>query len=71
MEFDGEKVTFFPPEDVLLIKALLQRGEDVGKHDTEDIQKFLCIFSGIRPAYLAKRIQLIGAEERTHKIFEG
>lgn len=69
-EFEGEKVTFYPPEDVLLIKALLQRGSDVGKHDIEDVEKFLKIFPSIRSEYLRKRISLIGAEERVANIFQ-
>jgi hypothetical protein len=69
-EFDGEKVAFYPPEDVLLIKALLQRGAEVGKHDIEDVEKFLKIFSHIRSAYLHERIRFLRAEERVHAIFQ-
>ena len=57
-----------PPEDALLIKALLQRGPDVGKHDVEDIQNLLEIYNPDK-AYLKKRIEDLGAEERVGTIF--
>lgn len=68
-EFEGEKVAFYPPEDVLLIKALLQRGTDVGKHDIEDIEKFLKIFPHLRAEYLQKRISALEAGERVKNVF--
>ncbi|MDO8622342.1 MAG: hypothetical protein Q7R80_03875, partial [bacterium] len=60
----GERVVFLPPEDVLLIKALLQRGAEVGKSDVRDIQTFLAIAPGIDRNYLTDRIHARGAEER-------
>jgi predicted nucleotidyltransferase len=68
-EFAGQKAFLYPPEDVLLIKALLQRGQDVGKHDLEDIQAFLKIYPDIRYEYLKQRIRDLGAEERIGDIF--
>lgn len=56
-----------PPEDVLLIKALLQRGSEVGKHDIEDIQKFKLIYK-LNSEYLRKRIKYLHAEERIKEI---
>jgi len=67
--FEEEKVFFYPPEDVLLIKALSQRGTDVGKHDIEDIQNFMKIYPELRMDYLTSRIHAIGAEERVGDIF--
>ncbi|MCR4312129.1 MAG: hypothetical protein NUV56_02480 [Candidatus Uhrbacteria bacterium] len=69
VEFNGLMLSLFPPEDVLLIKALLQRGPDVGKHDLEDIQNFMSIYPGLRRDYLNSRIATIGAEERVGDIF--
>lgn len=69
MEYAEQNVFLYPPEDVLLIKALLQRGQDVGKHDIEDIRNFMNIYSGLRMDYLEKRILHLGAEERVGKIF--
>ena len=57
-----------PPEDVLLIKALLQRGPEVGKHDAEDIKNFMKIYT-IDRAYLTQRIQELGAAQRVGSIF--
>lgn len=68
-EFDGIAFSLFPPEDVLLIKALLRRGPDVGKHDLEDIRAFMNIYSGIRFDYLNERIRTLGAEERAGDTF--
>ncbi len=68
MEYAGQKVFLYPPEDVLLIKALLQRGQDVGKHDIEDIQNFIKIYPNLRMDYLEKRISELGAEERVGNI---
>lgn len=69
MEHAGQKIFLYPPEDVLLIKALLQRGQDVGKHDIEDIQNFMKIYPNLRLDYLKKRIANLGAEERVGNIF--
>ncbi len=38
---DGETFYFVPVEEALLIKALLGRGEDMGKQDIEDVKEFL------------------------------
>lgn len=65
----GSFFKLLPPEDVLLIKALLQRGPEVGKHDIEDIRKFLKIFPDTQSAYLNKRIQMLEAAERVGDIF--
>lgn len=66
--FEGERFYFFPPEDVLLIKALLQRGPEVGKHDVEDIHNFMSIFQ-IDKNYLDLRIQQLQAKNRVKGIF--
>lgn len=69
--YQGERVTFLPPEDVLLTKALLQRGAEVGKSDIRDIQTFLTIAPGIDREYLTDRIHSLGAEERVTGILSG
>lgn len=68
-EYASQHVFLYPPEDVLLIKALLQRGEDVGKHDIADIQNFVKVYPELRREYLRKRVEMIGAEERVSDIF--
>ena len=57
-----------PPEDVLLIKAILQRGKDVGKNDLEDIANFMKVYS-IDQEYLLKRINTLKATDRIGNIF--
>ena len=71
MEYTGQKVFLYPPEDVLLIKALLQRGLDVGKHDIEDIRNFMKIYPNLRMDYLEKRILSLDAKDRVGNIFGG
>ncbi len=70
VEYGGQKIMLLPPEDVVLIKALLQRGSDVGKHDIEDIRVFLSLYPHFRKEYLEKRIHDLGAEERVGTIFK-
>ena len=41
LPYQERTLWLLPPEDVLLIKALLQRGKDVGKNDIEDITNFM------------------------------
>jgi hypothetical protein len=69
-EYAGQRVYLYPPEDVLLIKALLQRGRDVGKHDIEDIRNFMKIYPNLRMDYLEKRILNLGAKDRVGNIFK-
>lgn len=69
-DYDGHILSVFPPEDVLLVKALLQRGTDVGKHDLEDIANFLNTHPTINRNYLEQRVKTLAAEERVGDIFE-
>lgn len=54
VDAEHSRLLFMPPEEPLLIKALLRRGPEVGKHDLEDIKKFHGIYS-IDKAYLNRR----------------
>lgn len=67
-EHNGVAINLLPPEDVLLIKALLQRGKAEGKCDIEDIGKFREIYQ-INKNYLSSRITKLGAESRVGNIF--
>ncbi len=69
-EYHGRTVLFYPLENVLLIKALLQRGPEVGKHDVEDIQNFLHRFPDIRWTYLQECIDTLHAQDRVGTIFQ-
>lgn len=62
-------IYLLPPEDVLLIKALLQRGPEEGKKDIEDINNFMKIYQ-IDMDYLGKRIMELNAGERVSNIFK-
>lgn len=70
IEFRGQMFCLLPPEDALLDKALLQRGEDVGKHDRADIENFLKRYPYLNRAYLQERIDELNAKERVGGIFE-
>lgn len=59
-EYSGVSLFFMPPEDPLLIKALLNRGPEVGKHDREDIANFLKVCSTIDQSYLRNRAKSFG-----------
>ncbi|HUW21855.1 MAG TPA: hypothetical protein VMW41_04280 [Candidatus Bathyarchaeia archaeon] len=54
---------FVNPLEVILLKAILQRGKDQGKHDLEDI-KSLLKFTYINNNYLRQRLIEINADER-------
>lgn len=64
----SQNLYLLPPEDVLLIKALLQRGPAEGKKDIEDINNFVAIYK-IDQKYLSERISELGAEDRVKNIF--
>jgi predicted nucleotidyltransferase len=70
VDFQGQRIYLLPVEDVLLDKAMLQRGLESGKHDIEDIRNFLQIYSDIDRDYLKHRIHQLGAEERVGSIFD-
>lgn len=67
--YGGKTLYLLPPEDVLLIKAILQRGADVGKNDVEDIQIFLKNYPDLDMHYLEKRIKETHAEKRVGSLF--
>lgn len=70
-EHNGVALFFMPPEDPLLIKALLNRGPEVGKHDREDIAKFLQIRPNIDRVYLENRTRTLGLKEEETQFFKG
>lgn len=54
-------IWLMPPEEVLLIKALLRRGAEVGKNDLKDINAFTSLYSLDRE-YINNRAHALGAE---------
>lgn len=68
LTYQDGALQLLPPEDVLLIKALLQRGKNVGKNDIEDIVNFMKVYL-INQGYLQERIKALGAQDRIGDIF--
>lgn len=62
-------VILLNPVDTLLEKAIAPRGEDVGKHDLEDIEA-LMKFSDIDKKYLRKRVKEMKAERRVEGMLQ-
>jgi hypothetical protein len=69
MRFQQVSVPVLSPEDVVALKAVLQRGRDQGKHDIEDIAA-LAAELPIDRDYLVWRLRRMGAEERARPILE-
>lgn len=61
-ELFGITVPVIPVEDNIIFKAILQRGEAQGKHDTEDIRHMAKVEMDLE--YLEKRIRRYRAEKR-------
>lgn len=69
LDFQGTEVPVLAPEDLIALKAVLQRGVDQGKHDLEDIQA-LAAAVDLDLSYLLARLRTMGAEERASPILE-
>ncbi len=67
--WEGVEVPILAPEDVVAMKAVLQRGPDQGKHDLEDIAALASAME-IDPSYLRLRLRRMGGEERARPILE-
>jgi len=63
MEINGINIRLCNPIETILLKAMLQRGADKGKHDLEDIEALLN-FVTIDKNYLSKRLLECGQDER-------
>jgi predicted nucleotidyltransferase len=68
-ELLGIEVPVLSVEDNIVFKAIHQRGEDVGKHDIDDIR---CMIANqkIDLKYLERRIRKSGSERRVKEILE-
>jgi hypothetical protein len=62
-------VPVIPVEDNIIFKAILQRGEDQGKHDVEDIQ-YMTRKEKIDLEYLEMRIRKYGVEKRVKPLLK-
>jgi hypothetical protein len=62
-------VPIIPVEDNIIFKAILQRGEEQGKHDVEDIKRMIKK-EKIDLAYMKKRMQKYNAEKRAKPLLK-
>jgi len=65
----GVTVPVIPVEDNVIFKAIVQRGEDQGKHDIEDIQQ-MASHEKMNLKYFEKRIQKYNAEKRVKPLLK-
>jgi predicted nucleotidyltransferase len=68
-EFFGINVPFVSCEDTAVLKTILQRGQDEGKRDIEDI-KALLDAGNINLRVLSERLRTFNAWERGKDLFE-
>lgn len=61
----GQRLPVLAPEDIIVIKALHQRGAESGKHDVEDLRQLWKAQTGaIDRDYLARRARRAGGRDR-------
>jgi hypothetical protein len=61
----GQRLPVLAPEDVIVIKALHQRGAESGKHDMDDLRQLWKAQAGaVDRDYLARRAQRAGGHDR-------
>lgn len=60
---EGVEVATLAPEDLIALKAVLQRGAEQGKHDLEDIAALAAAVE-VDCAYLLLRLRRMGATDR-------
>ncbi len=65
--FERVEVPVLAPEDVIALKAVLQRGPEQGKHDLEDIAA-LATRMDVDANYLRRRLRQMGAEDRARPV---
>lgn len=69
LRFQGLQVPVLAPEELIALKALLQRGPEQGKHDLEDIDA-LARAMPVDREYLLARLRRMGGEERARPVLE-
>lgn len=67
IDVNNLKVNILPPEDTIIIKAILRRGREYKKHDLEDIDALAKVIR-IDKDYMSKRLHEVGADERVTKV---
>jgi len=68
-QVDGIEVLLLNPVDTILEKAISPRGEEVGKHDLEDIEVLVKMVD-IDKAYLKKRVDEMKAKEKVANVLK-
>jgi predicted nucleotidyltransferase len=66
----GVRVPVVPVEDNILLKALLGRGPEQGKHDWEDVQAMMVHTPELDWAYLSRRSGMCGPPEQVRPVLE-
>ena len=66
----GVTVPIIPPEDNILLKALLGRGPEVGKHDWEDVEGMMAHLPSLDWDYLRWRADTSIPRERRGHVME-
>ena len=69
-ELPGGSIPLLRPEDIILFKAILQRGPDVGKYDRDDIVS-LDKHYRLDRQYLERRAREIGCQRRALPYLDG
>lgn len=69
-EISGVTIPIIPPEDNILIKALLGRGPEVGKHDWEDVEAMMAYLPSLDWEYLHWRINSCVPRERAEQVLQ-
>ncbi len=69
VDLEGLAVPVLAPEDLVALKAALQRGPEQRKHDLEDIEA-LAGRVAIDAGYLRSRLELMGALGRARPVLE-
>jgi hypothetical protein len=64
----GVTIPVIPPEDNILIKALLGRGPEVGKHDWEDVEAMMAYLPSLDWEYLRWRADSCVPQERAEQV---
>lgn len=70
LPYNGQSVNFMPPEEPLIVKAILRRGSEQSKNDLEDIENFLKIHPDIDKNYLRQRQKELGLPDEFMAVFK-
>ena len=69
-EIAGITVPVIPPEDNVLLKAIMGRGPEVGKHDWEDVEAMMVHVPVLDWKYLRWRADACGPQQRIEHVLE-